>query len=306
MAKKKTSKKKVAKKKARSKKSSSRRLWRTKERWPNIYVEELNSWDSFKNITSGFLGADRRSSFLFRGQREVNWPLAPTFDRWLPNVQRSARDELEDSLLENFRIECRADVTLKELLDDEIATLALAQHFGLPTRLLDWSASPYVAAFFAFEKLVDNARNLMNDRDDNQGPVIIWALDKESYIWKKNRGVEIVDPPSWHNERLRNQDGKFTLSRTPFQSLQEYVAQYPDEKNALTAFAIPSREARDAMADLELMGINHSSLFPGRDGWSQAAKMKTILGIPADERIQRWGKRSRKYPPYRSIRDITM
>ena len=76
--------------------------------------------------------------------------------------------------------------------------------------------------------------------------------------------------------------------------------------DALTAFAIPSHEARDAMADLELMGINHSSLFPGRDGWSQAAKMKTILGITSDERNQRWEKRSRKSSTYRIDRDKTM
>jgi len=240
---------------------------------------EFDSWNDFKaNLIQHLPGASTRGRYLFRGQRSEEWLLAPTFDRWLPDVQQAARDQLEDSLVENFRRECQSDQSLKELLEDEVATLALAQHFGLPTRLLDWTESPYVAGFFAFEKMVAAATTMMKDAPATP-PVVIWALDTGSYIWRKNRGVEIVDPPRWQNERLRNQAGKFTLSRTPFRSLQDYVKQYPDAEEALRAFLIPSAEARVAIADLDLMNINHSSLFPGRAGWAQAASTKTILGI---------------------------
>lgn len=255
------------------KKKSSRN--KPSEQTPHTF----DNWNDFKATFHHQLpGADSRGRYLFRGQRDKDWPLAPTFDRWLPDVQRAERDQLEDSLLQNFRRECEADHTLKSLLEDEVATLALAQHFGLPTRLLDWTESPYIASFFAFEKMVA-AVTTMYDEAPVSPPIVIWALDTSSYVWKKNRGVEIVDPPRWQNERLRNQSGKFTLSRTPFRSLQEYVRQFPDASNALRAFLIPSGQARIAMADLDLMNINHSTLFPGRAGWAQAASMKTILGL---------------------------
>ena len=98
---------------------------------------------------------------------------------------------------------------------DDQKLWALGQHNGLPTRLLDWTTSPYVAAFFAFQLGPGAAQEFSH--------VAIWALHLDNRVWSKEMGVEVVTPPALENIRLRNQSGKFTLSRTPFASPEEYV-----------------------------------------------------------------------------------
>ena len=77
---------------------------------------------------------------------------------------------------------------------------------------------------------------------------------------------------------MRSQAGKFTLSRTPFRSLQKYVANCDDGSGSLYLFIIPVSEARIAMADLDMMGINNSTMFPDIGGRAKAAISKVVLG----------------------------
>src|SRR5438105_1170708 len=76
-------------------------------------------------------------------------------------------------------------------------------------------------------------------------------------------GVEIVSAPSLHNVRARNQSGFFTWSRSPFNSLEEFVAGCTAVPGtALTQVLLPVDEVRPALADLDLMGISALHLFP--------------------------------------------
>jgi hypothetical protein len=144
-------------------------------------------------------------------------------------------------------------------LEDDIATLAFAQHCGVPTRLLDWTESPYIAAFFAFQHAVSALQGTIEDYNPKES-VAIWALDRESDVWGEDRGVQIVSPPTWDNARMKRQAGHFTLSRTPFRTLQEYVNHFgEDGRGALTLCRIPGAVAKEALADLEMMSISNSS-----------------------------------------------
>jgi len=241
---------------------------------------EFETWFDFKTGVLKHLygdGAMERGRFLFRGQRSPKWTLSSTFDRSFPGVTGGARDSLEKDLLRHFRDECQSDNSLKELLEDEVNTLALAQHHGLPTRLLDWSESPYVAAFFAFQHAVFAFQGTI-DTFRPEDRVAIWAIDSDHYIWSENQGVQIVSPPTWENPRMRNQSGKFTLSRTPFRSLQEYVDNCEEAEGALWLFLIPDTEVHVAIADLDLMGVNNARMFPDVSGRAKAAISKVVLG----------------------------
>ena len=244
--------------------------------WPTV---TMATWAEFKSTLFAHLFDSKpvlRGRFVFRGQRDATWSLSSSFDRSFPDVFGKERVELEKALLQQFRIECEAEPLLRELTADETSLLALAQHHGVPTRLLDWSESPYVAAFFAFQHAISAFHRTIGEIGLDKH-VAIWALDTSHYIWHGDHGVQIVAPPGWHNDRLRLQAGKFTRSKTPFKSLEEFVRQFSDGAGALRLFLIPSNDAVDAMADIDLMGITHSSLFPGGDGRARAAISKIIL-----------------------------
>jgi FRG domain. len=181
---------------------------------------------------------------------------------------KQKRLQIAADLLDRFRksLEGFEDLPPQTRNDDSLL-LALGQHYGLPTRLLDWTESPYIAAFFAF-----NRSALWGAHDQW---IAIWVLDSTNPIWSADYGVEIIDVPSFGNERIRNQSGKFTLSKTPFSALEDYALEHGDE-NALMKWLLPSSEWKKALADLDAMAIHHGRMYPEREGAAQMALFRTV------------------------------
>jgi hypothetical protein len=246
-----------------------------------IPTYEFQTWVEFKANVFKELFKDttiQRGKYLFRGQKLPEWKLASTFDRSFPSiVDDNKRDEIELALLKHFKKECEDDSSLKNLVEnDDEALKALAQHYGVPTRLLDWTESPYVAAFFAFQHAISVYNKTIADFNP-ENKIAIWALDSESSIWKRTHGVTIMCPKTWDNDRMRNQYGKFTLNQTPHHCLEKYVEQFSNATNALICFHIPHSQAHVALADLDLMGINNSSMYADLSGKALTAISKTVL-----------------------------
>lgn len=250
---------------------------------PTFEPECLATWRDFKsNIGKTLFPSSLpvRGRFLFRGQRDATWPLASSFDRSFPEVRAKRRETLETRLFEEFKRHCEADSSLRHILSDRVALIALAQHHGLPTRLLDWTDSPYIAAFFAYQHALHAFGSTIDTLKSEA--VAIWILDSDHYIWSEQYGVQIVSPQAWDNARLLSQSGRFTLSRTPHRSLQEYVASFDDSQRALRLVVLPITEAPEALADLDLMGISSATMFPGLDGGARAAISRIVLETLAD------------------------
>jgi hypothetical protein len=243
----------------------------------NIELISCISWPEFKArvISDQFSnGQFQRGRFLFRGQGGESWPLSSSFDRWYSayNGNRANKSKIADQLLDGFIKECELEDIPQDVRQDRLLMLSMAQHNGLPTRLLDWSESPYVAAFFAFSGHIRHGKSTEKN-------VAIWVLDSTQDIWNAGFGCNIVTVPSFGNERIRNQHGRFTHLQTPSDSLEQYVAQFPDEIKALRKYLVPVSEAGAAMADLDCMGLNHSRIYPGLTGNAKAAEVRVVLGM---------------------------
>jgi len=234
---------------------------------------KYRSWSEFKSSNIPELFGDdyfRRNIYLFRGQASAEWRLEPSFDRYFSAVKKEERPRAYEELLASFKKECIGMNVPEGILNDDSKLTALGQHYGLPTRLLDWTDSPYIASFFAF----NDAVSLLNKKNSY---VAVWALDTRQSIWSSESGVEIIDVPSIANVRLRNQFGKFTISKTPFNCLEDYVNYCSERGVSLKKFLIPASDCEKALADLDAMGINHSRVYPELVGCALAAKTRISI-----------------------------
>lgn len=94
--------------------------------------------------------------WIFRGQL-ASWELSTTLERYTP-PPLAAKVEQEQRLIAEFARRVDRHLLPGQTIRDGLEQIALMQHYGAPTRLLDFTNSPYVAAYFAFEGFEHDAR----------------------------------------------------------------------------------------------------------------------------------------------------
>jgi FRG domain-containing protein len=137
----------------------------------------------FKGLFEAIFWMSRTTTgkLWWRGQ-EQDWDL-------LPSVHRPAKRFEESFLTFNFMRKAQSRYTRCPNQGDFPSWLFLMQHYGLPTRLLDWSASPMVALFFAFENF-----NFLKNEDS-----VLWGLDPVA-LNEQQLGVRMIS--SAHNDSV--------------------------------------------------------------------------------------------------------
>jgi hypothetical protein len=149
----------------------------------------------------------------------------------------------------------------------------LGRHHGLVTPLLDWSESPYVAAFFALTDYMESLNPGFKIGMPTgaikwgDGSIAIWELVETEGMEKEE--FSIIRPEtefSVHSLRIRAQKSVFTrLTHDVHLDLESYLRSR-DLVSCLECYEIPGGEAAKALRDLDLMNITFSDLFPDLGG----------------------------------------
>lgn len=227
---------------------------------------KYESWDQFKSDYSKDLFEREYVSgkYVFRGQRDADWSLISSFDRQYKSMEWSKRKRIEEELIKVFIHNCNN--ILSSVLQTEIGSKSLAQHYGIPTRLLDWSYSPFIAAYFAFASF----------RSSADGRVAIWALKKDHEIWNSDLGVKIEDFLHPENDRQKRQQGCFSIINNQQISIDGFEDDCHrkgiNTSGALYKITIPASEYKNALCELEAMNINAMSIYGGLEGCALAAR----------------------------------
>jgi len=240
-------------------------------------VFRLESWEAFLQLVT----KPPFSHWAFRGERDERWPLYSSLSRYLRNfgVTPEAWPQQEARILRIFKRKAHQFLDKPPDPDDDFQWLALMQHHGAPTRLIDFTWSPYVAAFFAMERtLADgvvwamNPARINSTRAPQPGRVDPRQRGHFTrYFLKGNRRIIWMGEPHTMNRRLIAQSGTFCvpgLLDTPI----EEILHPRDPENILAKIVLTNPVRETGMRELYRMNITYATLFPDLDGLARSMR----------------------------------
>lgn len=251
----------------------------------------LASWHEFLDVCQIF--ANNRADYIWRGHQDEDWTLKSYFDRespsFLPHIT-DRRDKLAH-VLDGFKqwLSELPGMCINGRSEDEL--WAIGQHYGLPTPLLDWTESPYIAAFMAFRR---------KDTGSQSGNRVVYALSKvlktlmrktkmkekckrtgkliSSRTSARDRFIEFLDLSETcdmvQNLRLKAQKGRFTKALDGIRiddgvsRLVRHRREISEAETVILArIEIPNTERHNCLEWLRKeKEIVHGKLFPDYPG----------------------------------------
>ena len=226
----------------------------------------------------------RRDSGVYRGMADARARLLSRLDRLGGIDPPHSKIGLEEHIFRNFKKYARPFLTMPPQNDWEL--LAGAQHHGLPTRLLDWSYSPLIAAHFATYRTLPGFRPAVWRLDwktvhrhfgfsdlvlsiteieslfEGKGPFTPWDLFNAASIPRPFACM--FEPPSL-DTRIVTQSATFTLCSDASRPFDEFLDEH-GLADPLTKFVVPESALPRFRDQLDLVGIDERRLFPDLDG----------------------------------------
>lgn len=217
-------------------------------------MSEINNIDDLFLFLNKF--SQKKTRLLFRGHKSSEYKLIPSIGRYNTNKKKEFTPDDEIKTLKLFK---QKSYPYLDKNVSKLELLALAQHYGLPTRLLDWTWNPLVALYFSVKD------------DFNQ--------DSAIFVWEKNFSSQLnpeFDPfkikeiklyiPLHFTKRIVAQSGIFSIQPNPNSEIVD---------NNISKIIIKKEIRLEIKKSLEKFGINQSTIFPDLDGVGEYVKWLT-------------------------------
>lgn len=252
-------------------------------------VARIGTWDGLRLDFPGFIG-----DYVFRGQNSSRMRLQSTLERFL--AESGADPWLaERDLIDRFRR--RAKVFLPPALtprdDDPHGWLGLMQHYGAPTRFLDFTESPFIATHFAVARPSDDCHAVWAVkkawcRDQatravqewmgcealeamiatgELAPTIVRDLLSPAALAMTVRPFALLTEPAFYDPRQSVQQAVFLCQSHVDVPFEEHL---PDVGDNVFLWEIPKALRRKALDELHYMGISDATMFPGLEGLARS------------------------------------
>lgn len=237
------------------------------------------SWAEYKALMQADFDLD--GALIYRGQRSASWGLISSLHR--TTLIRSIQDvnQYATFVLPKVHEAIEAWTGRSWNLESQLGLaefLAFLQHNGFPTPLLDWTESPYIAAYFAFEG-VNHFRPQAED-------VAIFAFNQRAWslafrqvydFADLSQHVSILRPRQVGNHKLALQQGCFTYTNVP--NIEEHIrCNESADRKFITKYEIDVRERPRVIRELSLMGISAIQLMPSVEAVCKKA-VEDLIGL---------------------------
>lgn len=263
----------------------------------------LTKWEEFPSAISQvkekygereILGQKEKVRILYRGQPNSAWALNSTLDRFVPSPW-----SIEEYAELAIRCApCIGTFTNREWHLPDLQAIkkeireksdgfsphipcydfwVYLRHHGFPSPLLDWTMSPYIAAFFAFAERGDADRAIFAYVELPKGVKASWRGETKIDVWgpyvhtHKRHFLQ----QSWYSICTREDNGSYV-----FAGHEDVFRRGDTRQDKLIKIVIPGTERIKALSGLEEMNINHFSLFQSEDALMRTLAIKEIEMAP--------------------------
>jgi hypothetical protein len=236
------------------------------------------------------------NNYIYRGHSDENWHLQSTLERILGDQFKAKAEKHENYALNVFQSKFHLYDKLNEKPETKLEWLSIMQHYGVPTRMIDFTVSPYVALYFAIEsasriedksfavyaidyrELLKRSLAYIREKDENidinydnlhyrQDELFNDIIDKRSYeiLW-------IVEP-TISNLRLDRQSGCFLITGCKKSTIETLLSKDIYNNVDIIKFIIPGVFWRNIYSLLERMNINSRTIYGDLDGLSRSIRL---------------------------------